>query len=243
MSSGDHGETRPEQETASVLKNARFFGANERYARNVGSLETYRQIRHAIDREIAGAKRMLDVGNGGVFDYDTSLAEQIVGVDLFVSEPPTTLAAHISLRRGDALALAEPDGRYDLVLESSVFHHLVGRDVDSTIANIRQAVNEAHRVLEPGGRLVVMESCVSRRFFALERRLFGALRQLARTRLMRHPATLQFPSEVIADIIGTRFGAVAITPIPVGHWIMQFGRRWPTLLTPARPYLFAARRA
>ena len=217
-----------EQDTASVAKNVGFFSANERYAQHIGSLETYRHIRRAINGEITGARRLLDVGNGGVFDYDTSLAEQIVGVDLFLDQPSSGLDEHITLRRGDALALEEPDATYDVVLEVSVFHHLVGTDHQSTIANIRQAVDEAHRVLEPGGRFVVMESCVSVRFFALERRLFWTLRQLARTPVMRHPATLQFPSQIIADIIG--------------RWIMQFGLRWPTQLTPARPYLFTARR-
>ena len=241
--SGARGEARHEQEPASVLKNARFFRANQSRARQLSSLETYRQIRRAIDGHIAGARRLLDVGNGGVFHYDTSLAQQIVGVDLFVGRPPAGPDAHISLRQGDALALPEPDAGYDVVLVSSVFHHLVGGDADATIANVRQAVSEAYRVLEPGGRFVVMESCVSARFFALERRLFGSLRRLARTPLMRHPATLQFPPEVIADVIATRFGDTAITPIPVGHWIVQFGRRWPTLLTPARPYLFTARKA
>ncbi len=61
--------------------------------------------RSAVDREIAGARRLLDVGNGGVFDYDTRLAERVVGVDLFLDGSPPHLADHITLRRGDALAL------------------------------------------------------------------------------------------------------------------------------------------
>lgn len=231
------------QDTASAAKNASFFEANRRYAERVASLETYRQIRQAIDPEIAGARRLLDVGNGGVFDYDTSLAEEIVGVDLFVGADPADLPAHITLRRGDALSLDEPDSAYDRVLEVSVFHHLVGPDVGSTLANIRRAVSEAHRVLEPGGRLVVMESCVAPRAFAVERRLFGALRRIARTRLMHHPAALQFPPQVISGVIGERFGNVATAAIATGPWIIQFGMRWPTALTPARPYLFTAQRA
>jgi hypothetical protein len=60
---------------------------------------------------------------------------------------------------------------------------------------------------------------------------------------MNHPATLQFPPDTIAEIIRTRFGNVTVTPIPVGRWIIQFGLRWPTALTPARPFLFTATRA
>jgi SAM-dependent methyltransferase len=231
------------QDASSVAQNAAFFAANERYAERVGALETYRNVRNAINPEITGARRMLDVGNGGVFDYDTSLAGEIVGVDLFLAGAPEHPDPHITLRHGDALALDEADASYDHVLEVSVFHHLIGRDVASTLSNIENAVAEAHRVLEPGGRFVVMESCVSARAFAVERRLFGLLRVVARTPLLSHPATLQFPPETIASVIERRFGNVTMSPIPIGRLILQFGVRWPTALTPARPYLFTATRA
>jgi SAM-dependent methyltransferase len=230
------------QDRASVAKNASFFDANERYANRVAALETYRYIRRAINREIIGTRRLLDVGNGGVFDYDTSLADQVVAVDVFMNDLPADPDERVTFRRGDALALSEPSDNYDVVLEISVFHHLVGTDEPSTLDNIRRAVDEAYRVLEPGGRLVAMESCVSSRAFAVERRLFGVLRFLSRTPLMRHPATLQFPQATIAEVIRARFGDVTVTPIPVGRWIIQFGLRWPTALTPARPYLFTATR-
>jgi ubiquinone/menaquinone biosynthesis C-methylase UbiE len=230
------------QDPLSAAQNSEYFSANAHYARHVASLDTYRAIRAAVDAEIKGSKRLLDVGNGGVFDYDTDLAEQIVGVDLCLSETSPAPAQNISLRRGDALALDEPDASYDCVLEISVFHHLIGSDVQSTMTNISRAVEEAYRVLEPGGRLVVMESCVSQRAFAVERRLFSSLRWLANTPVMQHPATLQFPANVIAGIIENRFDEVSVAPIPVGRWILQFGVRWPAVLTPARPYLFTATR-
>jgi SAM-dependent methyltransferase len=240
----DTARTGAAQDASSVNKNAQFFEANERYAARVGALETYGHIRRAINREITGAVRLLDVGNGGVFDYDTTLPKHIDAVDLFLDDiAPQVPGNNIRLRRGDALSLDEPDASYDRYLAVSVFHHLVGTDVASTLANIERAVDEAHRVLELGGRLVVMESCISAPAFAIERKLFPALQALARTRLMRHPATLQFPPERIAAVIRERFGAVSVSPIPVGGWIIQFGLRWPTALTPARPYLFTAIRS
>jgi hypothetical protein len=114
--------------------------------------------------------------------------------------------------------------------------------VDSTLTNVRRALDEAHRVLEPGGRLVIVESCISVWAFTIERRLFGVLRRLAGTPLMSHPATLQLPAETIEEVIGDRFGNVTMTPIPVGRWLLQFGHPWPTALTPARTYLFTATR-
>lgn len=230
------------QDTVSVEKNKSFFADNAAYARNVERHTTYRNIRREVDGAITGTRRLLDVGNGGVFDYDTSLASEIVGVDLFLDELATSdLPGNVTLRRGDALSLDEADARYDCVLFVLVLHHLVSSDVHGSLENIRCAVAEARRVLEPGGRLIVVESCVSPRAFAVERRLFRALRLVASTRFMDHPPTLQLPSRMIAELLRERFDDVRVKRIPVGRIVMQFGRRWPTALTPARPYLFTAR--
>jgi SAM-dependent methyltransferase len=232
---------RSAQDPLSRRQNEDFFRGNDTYARNVTRLETYMNISAAVSNAIAGARRLLDVGNGGVFVYNTTLATDIVGVDLFLGDhAPSATPANVVLRQGDALMLPEPDESYDVVLHNSVFHHLVGRDVDATIANIRCAIGQARRVLEPGGKHVVMESCVGRGAFAVERRLFGALRTLSATPFFSHPPVLQFPVETITQLLHERFDRVDVSPIPVGRWIIQFGLRWPTLLTPARLFLFVA---
>jgi SAM-dependent methyltransferase len=234
------GETSTQDDLA-VEKNKDFFADNEAYARNVEGLETYLNIREVVNREIAGRRRLLDIGNGGVFDYDTSLVPEIVGVDLFLDDSDGRgLPPNVTLRRGDALALDEADASYDGVLLVMVLHHLVSSDVDGSLENVRRAIREARRVLEPGGRLTLVESCVSLRAYAVERRLFGALRVVASTRLMRHPPTLQQPPETIANLLRESFHTVEVEPIPVGRVVLQFGHRWPSALTPARPYLFRA---
>ena len=67
------------QDVASVAQNAAFFDENARYAESIATLATYRNIRAAVSTEIAGAERLLDGGNGGVFDYDLGLAPNVVG--------------------------------------------------------------------------------------------------------------------------------------------------------------------
>ncbi|HTR76440.1 MAG TPA: class I SAM-dependent methyltransferase [Solirubrobacterales bacterium] len=240
MSGGTNG-TSNAQDARSIEKNKTFFADNSAYAENVAELDTYRNIRAVIDAQVRGSHRLLDIGNGGVFDYDTSLADSIVGVDLFLDETSVPdLPKNVTLRRGDALALDEGDGSYDRVLLALVFHHLAGRTAMETVANIRQAIKEAHRVLEAGGRLVTLESCVSKRFYAIERQLFRPLTLIAGTPLMQHPATLQLPPRMIADLIGEAFQDVKIERVPIGRWVLQFGLRWPSALTPARPFLITA---
>ena len=231
------------QEPASAARNAEFF-AGDAHGRDVAELDTYLQIGAALNRELAGIRRLLDVGNGGVFEYDTRLVPAITAVDLFLDQlPAERFPPNFTPRTGDALELAEPDASYDGVLHALLYHHLVGADPEAMVANVRAALAEAERVLEPGGRLVVAESCVPGWFYPVERALFRPLVLLARTPLLGgHPAVIQLPFGRLVELVAERFEVRSAYQVPIGRWITQFGRRWPTALTPARAYVVVGRK-
>ena len=103
------------------------------------------RIREAVTREVAGTGLLLDVGNGGVFDYDTTKVDRIVAVDLFLDRlPASQFPANVTARKGDALSLDEPDDSYEVVLEALLYHHLVGRRPDDSIVE--------HPARDRGGR-------------------------------------------------------------------------------------------
>jgi SAM-dependent methyltransferase len=231
------------QDATSAKQNAEFF-AGSKHARDVAELDTYRLIREAITRELSGTRRLLDVGNGGVFDYDTTQIEEIIAVDLFLDRmPPSQFPSNVTPRNGDALALDEPSGTYDVVLEALLYHHLVGTRARDSIANVRITISEAARVLRPGGRLVVAESCVPRWFYGVEKALFRPLVALASTPLLGgHPAVLQLPFGLLQELVSERLQIERAYRVPRGRWTTQFGRRWPTMLTPAYAVLIVARK-
>lgn len=231
------------QDATSAEQNAEFF-ARDKHARDVADLDTYRNIREVITREVAGTGLLLDVGNGGVFEYDTSRVERIVAVDLFLDRLPVShFPLNVTARSGNALSLDEPDNTYEVVLEALLYHHLVGRRAGDSVANIRRAIAEAGRVLQPGGRLVVAESCIPPWFYGFEKLMFRPLAAFARTRLLGgHPAVLQIPFPLLRALIAERLEIERAVWIPMGRWLTQFGRRWPTALTPARAVIVVGRK-
>jgi SAM-dependent methyltransferase len=224
-------------------KNAAFFRDRlDDYRGSVNTLDTYKQIRAAINEKLQGMGRLLDVGNGGTFDYDITLARELVAVDLFLEElPHGSLPLGVLAKNGSALDLPFPDESFDGVLIVMVIHHLIGRSVSESLLNAKQAVREALRVLAPGGKLIVVESCVPAWFYLFERTIFAPATKLINM-FLDHPATLQFTPAIIAGLIEGCGIAAEVMPIPLGRWVLQYGFKYPSALTPVKPCLFLARK-
>ncbi len=234
----DH-DVEPEQTDASVAKNISFFGKHrDEYDKNVQELDTYKAIRGSLNEALRGIDRLLDIGNGGVFDYDTSTFHNVVALDLFLDHlPPDTFPAHVTPKTGSALDIPEPDESFDGVLLVMLIHHLVGKTAKESLSNVRCAVQEAFRVLRPGGKLIVVESCVPPWFYLFEQAVFPIASALI-SAILSHPATLQYPASVITKITREYSPSVEVTRIPKGRWILQYGLKFPAGLTPANPYRF-----
>ena len=238
-------KTSHNQSGRSVKANVAFFrDQHDSYRANIQGLETYARIRKSINEAIAGAKRVVDIGNGGVCDYDTELVEEITAIDLFFDDMPEgyVTPGNVTLKAGSALDLPEPDESFDCAVMVMLVHHLVGSDVNECVENIRRALREAHRVLRPGGRLIVFESCVSSWFYNFERLVFPLVAPVIGS-VTGHPATLQYPPRMLRDEIELVFGGtVEVEEIPRGTWILQYGHQFPSALTPSRPFRFGAKR-
>ena len=142
-------KTNHSQTGRSVKANVDFFRDKmDSYRDKIENLETYARIRTSINEAIAGAGRVIDIGNGGVCDYDTTLVREITAIDLFFDEMPPgySIPGNVRLKQGSALDLPEPDASFDCAVMAMLIHHLVGKDVSECIENIRRALREAHRV-------------------------------------------------------------------------------------------------
>jgi ubiquinone/menaquinone biosynthesis C-methylase UbiE len=217
------------QTASSIDKNADFFDHNESYMRAQEELEIYRLIRLAVTREIRGVTSLLDVGNGGFFNYPTENIPQVTACDLMLKDEQK--ADNIQFRHGSILDLPFEDNSFNCVLEQNVLHHVVGNSVKANKQNLTRALSECVRVLKPGGKLLLIESTVPEWFYTLVEHPLYTL--LVHIWPFRHPLTFQFSREVIVgemNKLPVRIDEQAI--IPRGKWVLQYGLTVPTFLTP-----------
>ena len=236
------------QTTVSVTTNTEYFLNNLKgYRESVSKIDTYRRIHDFVSKRIAGVDHLLDIGNGGVFDYDASRVGRITAVDLFLDDlPPELLQVYFppnaQVRRGSALALPEPDATFDTVLMVMLLHHLAGSNWRASWENARLALAEAWHVVRPGGRLLIIESCVPEWFFRLEKPAFWLLTRTVGS-VLSHPITLQFPAEMIVQELRNRSAEIDFELIPKGRHVLQFGFKVPSFVTPIQIYGIEARKS
>ena len=144
---------------------AQVGGLRERFRDDYEKFFTeYDRFRYQNERHLAACVDALDVGGKQVLEIglgEGADAERLIrngarwsGVDLTaesVERVRTRLTLrdlpHDELRQGSVLDLPFADGTFDMVFSHGVLHH---------VPDIKQAQSEIHRVLRPGGELVVM---------------------------------------------------------------------------------------
>jgi ubiquinone/menaquinone biosynthesis C-methylase UbiE len=134
---------------------------------------------------------------------------------------------------GSAVALPVESDRHDCVLMQMLVHHLAEENFATTRARVVQSFREAHRVLCPGGKLVVLESVMPTPLVWMQQLAFPLTRWiLAR---MRHPLVFQWTSESLRILaLEAGFATAEAKPVPRGRWMIFLGRRMPTWLVPVR---------
>ena len=233
------------QSEASAASNASYFLDHlSEYNNSVKNIDTYKTIHEFISAKVAGTNDLLDIGNGGVFAYETSGVRLITAIDLFLGDlHPDVVAKHFPQNclpvQGSALALPEPDGKFDMTLMVMLLHHLTSTDWKSSWANAQIAIDEAWRVLKPGGKLLIVESCIPQWFFHLEKPALWVLSRAVKS-VFSHPVTLQFPVDMIANELKKKSNNVKVTMIPKGKFVLQFGFKVPSYLTPIIPFALEA---
>lgn len=229
-----------DKERENILQTKKYFDSWRSYQKEVGTdfAELYANCGSALDKDLGGC--VLDVGSGGIFNYHQELAQRLVAVDYSVGAidlrafPPNSV-----LVQGDGTRLPFRSATFDCVVLQFLIHHLALHSHAQTVHNVQRCLEESHRVLRPGGKLLVVESCVPRLLEWGERLLYPVTRRLLK--LTDRPMVFQFSVTAFHQIMKSKTAdTVGIHPISIGKFISQFGLKVPGWLSPCQIRLFKA---
>lgn len=221
-------------------KNASFFNENISYRDNVNSIDTYENIRKEVSNILSGTQKLLDIGHGGVFDYSTNKINKIIGLDLeFMNS--SNLPNNIKLIKGSVLEIPSELVSFDKVFINMLLHHLCGKSVKQNFENLDKCFNEIKKTIKKGGEIIIVESCVPLWFNIFEKIIYKFAYKFI-LKYFKHPPVFQFTIEQInKSLIKNGFKLENYKIIKQGKYILQFGYKFPTFLTPVKTVIFRAK--
>jgi SAM-dependent methyltransferase len=141
----------------------------------------------------------LDIGNGGVDVFLSPQADFYVGLDLSLEMLKKAKGGNIYLVCGDALFLPFKKQVFNTVLYSSLLHHLTGKRVKHTTQRVKVALLQAHRCLETGGNILIVEPCLPFFLETIERLFFLFIKIFSF--FTRQPEALLFSEETLKKMM------------------------------------------
>ena len=150
-------------------KNINFFNNNDKYKKDIEEIDTYKILKKEITEKLTNSKYLLDIGHGGSFDYDTSKIPNIVGLDLEEMIYQEKLPKNIKLVTGSALDIPKDLINFDTTLLIMLLHHLVGDNISENLTNLDKCISESYKTLKENGKIIIVESCVPKWFFFIEK--------------------------------------------------------------------------
>lgn len=156
-----------------------FDRISRRYERASESWRAiYERVKAHLNPLVAD-KRVLDVGSGGAFPYDTALPREVVALDISPSMLETVDDPNVVKRVGDARDLRGiEDDSVDVILFILSLHHINGDDVKESLATLERVLSSARRTLRPGGHLMIVEPLLPGWLFRMESLAFPLTRTL-----------------------------------------------------------------
>jgi SAM-dependent methyltransferase len=222
--------SQPQLELA-VKKNQEFFANNDEYKSVQSELEHYKLLALTATEAVRNAVHLLDIGNGGIFVYPVAPFKRVVAVDIFVE--PDFSQRYPSVEWVEASALNLPfKEEFDTAIEINTLHHIVGGTVRENYQNLQLFFEQAHKVLIPGGRLVLIESTVPKWFLIPYNIVFPLFTHIWP---LKHPPTYQFHfRDLETAAYRNGFKLQEFSWIPKCGPILAFGKKVPGWLSPAQ---------
>ncbi len=160
------------------MRNTYFKKNIDNYAEEIMSIQPtfYKNSAKIINKFINSGDYVIDVGNGGVINYNLKPIESLICADLEYNELAVErykLESKVKFIEADVLKMDEfVYDKFDIVILQTVIHHLAGKTYKETEHNTLVALKQCLKVLKRNGKLIIVESTVEPWFEMIERCLY-----------------------------------------------------------------------
>jgi len=143
---------------------------SSRYQDLVSTRDSLQEIRMIVEPRMG--KKVLDVGNGGIKEFNSAQTSLYVGVDFSQEMLKKGESEGIHKVCGEALKLAFRDGSFDTLFYRSLLHHLAGKNLRETIQMVKMALGQGFVCLQTEGNVLIIEPCLPSFFERVEKLLY-----------------------------------------------------------------------
>ena len=191
---------------------------------------------------------VLDIGNGGIINYDYKKLKKLLCADIYVSEKIKQTyrnMPNIEFTETDITNMKNIKSNvYDAVIVQKVIHHLAVPSYSETKKNAVRALRECMRVLKPSGKLIICESTVSRWFELLEIFFFPLMLKMCD--FIKFDRVYQYSPKSLERLIRSGLkGKVEIEKmqdIGMGKYVLFLGRKLPARILPCSVTYYSLRK-
>lgn len=227
-----------------------FDRESSRYGQFVKQRNFIPFLRRKVSPLLRG--RVLDVGSGSVFDFETETFDLYVAMDLsFGMLSELEQGEKITAACGDANHLPFREAAFDTVIYRAVLHHLnpKGKPLPEMKETVKRVLFEARRILCGEGQILVVEPCLPGWLVKVESALAPMIRwSMERLGL---PYVFLFSKKELSDLLkGGGWASIEIEPVQGSgrnwEWIMPvLGLPFikiPRWASPSAVHIFRGRR-
>ena len=198
----------------------------------------YRKSAEYVNADIPKDSDVLDIGNGGVINYDISGINHLTCADIYIV--PRVANAYKSVSK---ITFVESDitdmnnvndNSFDAVIVQNVIHHLAEDTYRLTYQKTVKALTECVRVLKPGGVLLICESTAKPWFERMERLFYRLMMQIID--IVKFDHVYQYSAKSLCRMLDKHLKDAACIEttenIGQGKYTVFLGRKVPSWLLP-----------